>query len=63
MQKAYIKLHEMGFARSVEVWQNKQLVGGLYGIYLKEKRIFCGESMFSKTVMPRNTGLSVWSKN
>ena len=46
MQKAYIKLHELGIAKSVEVWQNKQLVGGLYGIDLGN--IFCGESMFSK---------------
>lgn len=46
MQKAYIKLHELGIAKSVEVWQNKQLVGGLYGVDLGN--IFCGESMFSK---------------
>ncbi len=53
MQKAYIKLHELGIAKSVEVWQNKQLVGGLYGIDLPCRQvglgnIFCGESMFSK---------------
>jgi len=53
MQKAYIKLHELGIAKSVEVWQNKQLVGGLYGIDLPFQQtgsgnIFCGESMFSK---------------
>ena len=48
MKQAYLQLHEMGVARSVEVWQEEQLVGGLYGIYLKEKRIFCGESMFAK---------------
>lgn len=53
MQKAYIKLHELGVAKSVEVWQNKQLVGGLYGIDLPCQpadlgNIFCGESMFSK---------------
>ncbi len=52
MEDAYIKLHEMGIARSVEVWQNNELVGGLYGIDLKaskagEGNIFCGESMFS----------------
>lgn len=46
MLQAYTKLHEMGFAKSVEVWQNKELVGGLYGIDLGH--IFCGESMFSK---------------
>ena len=46
MEKAYIKLHELGFARSVEVWKEDELVGGLYGIDLGH--IFCGESMFSK---------------
>ena len=46
MQKAYIKLHKIGIAKSVEVWQNNELVGGLYGIDLGA--IFCGESMFSK---------------
>jgi leucyl/phenylalanyl-tRNA---protein transferase len=47
MIEAYCKLHEMGIAKSVEVWQNNQLVGGLYGIDLDT--VFCGESMFSKT--------------
>ena len=47
MRKAYIKLHELGIAKSVEVWKNNELVGGLYGIDLDN--IFCGESMFSKT--------------
>ena len=46
MQNAYIELFELGFAHSVEVWENKQLVGGLYGI--KINSVFCGESMFSK---------------
>lgn len=43
---AYLKLHEMGFAKSVEVWQDGDLVGGLYGLDLGH--VFCGESMFSK---------------
>lgn len=43
---SYTKLHEMGIAKSVEVWQNYELVGGLYGIDLGHT--FCGESMFSK---------------
>lgn len=46
MKAAYIKLHKMGIAKSVEVWQNHELVGGLYGVDLGH--IFCGESMFSK---------------
>ena len=48
MISAYIQLHKQGFATSVEVWEGDELVGGLYGIYLKEKQIFCGESMFTK---------------
>lgn len=45
MQDAYINLHQKGFAHSIEVWLDKTLVGGLYGI--KINRVFCGESMFS----------------
>ena len=45
MLEAYIKLHEAGYAKSVEVWQNNELVGGLYGVDLG--KVFCGESMFS----------------
>ncbi|HQK39730.1 MAG TPA: leucyl/phenylalanyl-tRNA--protein transferase, partial [Flavobacterium alvei] len=46
MIEGYCKLNEMGIAKSVEIWQNEELVGGLYGIDLGH--IFCGESMFSK---------------
>jgi leucyl/phenylalanyl-tRNA--protein transferase len=42
----YSTLHERGFAHSVEVWQEDELVGGLYGIALG--KIFFGESMFSR---------------
>jgi leucyl/phenylalanyl-tRNA--protein transferase len=48
MISAYQNLHEKGFAKSVEVWKEGKLVGGLYGIDLPEKKVFCGESMFSK---------------
>jgi len=48
MVTAYLKLHELGHAESVEVWQDGTLVGGLYGINLRENKVFCGESMFSK---------------
>lgn len=44
--QAYIKMHELGFAHSVEAWQDGQLVGGLYGISLG--KCFFGESMFAK---------------
>ncbi|WP_298368504.1 leucyl/phenylalanyl-tRNA--protein transferase [uncultured Lutibacter sp.] len=46
MQQAYIELHKKGIAKSVEVWRENELVGGLYGVDLGT--IFCGESMFSK---------------
>ncbi|NPA67028.1 MAG: leucyl/phenylalanyl-tRNA--protein transferase [Chlorobi bacterium] len=47
MEKAYINLHKLGFAVSVEVYNKKnELAGGLYGIKLG--KIFFGESMFSK---------------
>ena len=47
MLAAYLKLHELGYAQSVEVWQDNKLVGGLYGVMLKDKGVFCGESMFA----------------
>src|SRR5574343_1224732 len=43
---SYTKLHELDHVQSVEVWQNGDLVGGLYGVDLGH--VFCGESMFSK---------------
>jgi leucyl/phenylalanyl-tRNA--protein transferase len=46
MLQAYIRLHELGHAKSVEVWREEELVGGLYGIDLGH--VFCGESMFSR---------------
>jgi len=46
MVSAYVKLNELGFAHSVEVWNNEVLVGGLYGISLG--KCFFGESMFQK---------------
>jgi leucyl/phenylalanyl-tRNA--protein transferase len=44
--KSYTELHQLGKAKSFEVWQNNELVGGLYGVDLGH--VFCGESMFSK---------------
>lgn len=46
MQAAYYQLHRLGLAHSVEVWQQDELVGGLYGVALG--RVFFGESMFSR---------------
>ena len=60
MKNAYQKLHELGFAYSVEVWQEKSLVGGLYGIFLKEQNVFCGESMFTKVSNASKYGFIWW---
>ena len=45
MSSAYIRLHELGFAHSVEAWEAGELVGGLYGVSLGSA--FFGESMFA----------------
>jgi len=47
MTEAYIELHTMGVAKSIEVWEDQELVGGFYGLDLGNG-VFCGESMFSK---------------
>ncbi len=47
VQRAYLQLHHLGHAHSVEVWQDQQLVGGMYGV--AQGAMFCGESMFSRT--------------
>mgnify|MGYP005992524763 CR=1 FL=1 len=46
MEQAYIDLHNKGIAKSIEVWEDNELVGGLYGVDLGNG-VFCGESMFS----------------
>jgi leucyl/phenylalanyl-tRNA--protein transferase len=46
MKEAYIALHQCGVAKSVEVWEGNELIGGLYGVEVG--KVFCGESMFSK---------------
>lgn len=45
MKRAYCELHQLGYAHSVEVWQEETLVGGLYGLCLGS--VFFGESMFA----------------
>lgn len=47
MIEAYVRLHDLGHAKSIEVWSDGNLVGGFYGIDLNNG-VFCGESMFSK---------------
>ena len=55
MQEAYCTLHRMGYAHSVETWQNGQLVGGLYGLAIG--KAFFGESMCSQITDASKTAL------
>lgn len=57
MQEAYIGLHKQGFAHSIEIWDDNELVGGLYGV--QTGNIFCGESMFSKAANASKVAL-IW---
>ena len=45
MRDAYQRLHELGYAHSIETWRGQTLIGGIYGVALG--RVFFGESMFS----------------
>lgn len=56
MQRAYAKLHELGLAHSVEVWQEGELAGGVYGVSLG--RMFFAESMFSARTDASKAGLA-----
>ncbi|MFT4928506.1 MAG: leucyl/phenylalanyl-tRNA--protein transferase [Phenylobacterium sp.] len=56
MIQAYINLHQLGFAHSIEVWQGKTLVGGLYGVMVGG--CFCGESMFH--LQPNASKVAYW---
>ncbi len=62
MHDAYTKLHELGYATSVEVWRENTLVGGLYGIDLGNG-IFSGESMFSKESNASKVGFITFVQN
>ncbi|NRA93165.1 MAG: leucyl/phenylalanyl-tRNA--protein transferase [Psychroserpens sp.] len=62
LKEAYIKLHEIGVAKSVEVWLDDELVGGLYGIDLNNG-VFCGESMFSKVNNASKVGFISFIEN
>ena len=55
--KAYTDLHQAGFAHSVEVWANGELVGGLYGVFVNG--VFAGESMFHK--LPNVSKLTLYA--
>ena len=56
-----IQLHNLGYAHSVEVWENDLLVGGLYGVQINH--IFCGESMFSNVSNASKAALIALSQN
>ncbi len=61
MKAAYSKLHHLGYAHSVEVWEQDKLVGGLYGVQIGN--VLCGESMFSKASNASKTALISLCKN
>ena len=62
MIKAYLKLHELGYAKSVEVWREGVLVAGLYGVDLGNG-VFCGESMFTKESNASKVGFIKFIQN
>ncbi|MCB0445998.1 MAG: leucyl/phenylalanyl-tRNA--protein transferase [Gelidibacter sp.] len=62
MMDAYIQLHQLGLAKSVEVWLYDELVGGLYGVDLGNG-VFCGESMFAKVSNASKIGFISFIQN
>ena len=56
IEASYVALHRAGHAHSIECWQGGALVGGLYGVAFD--RVFCGESMFSRTSNASKTALA-----
>ncbi|MCF7568431.1 leucyl/phenylalanyl-tRNA--protein transferase [Sabulilitoribacter arenilitoris] len=62
MVVAYTNLFKLGYAKSVEVWKNKKLVAGLYGIDLGNN-VFSGESMFTKESNASKAGFITFIQN
>lgn len=62
MIEAYKNLHQLGYAKSVEVWRKDTLVAGLYGVDLNN-RVFCGESMFTKESNASKVGFITFVQN
>ncbi|MBN2639982.1 MAG: leucyl/phenylalanyl-tRNA--protein transferase [Bacteroidales bacterium] len=58
MIEAYFTLYKMGYAHSVEVWQDENLVGGLYGVLIN--KVFFGESMFHLVTDASKVALWHW---
>jgi leucyl/phenylalanyl-tRNA--protein transferase len=57
LQNAYLALYDLGYAHSIEVWKNGQLVGGVFGVALGG--LFAGESMFHRATDASKAGLAV----
>lgn len=60
MLAAYCALHDLGFAHSIEVWEDNELVGGVYGVALGQA--FFGESMFYERSNASKAGLVILSR-
>lgn len=58
---SFVQLHKLGIAKSIEVWQDKELVGGFYGIQIG--KVFCGESMFAKVSNASKAGFINFIQN
>lgn len=56
MKRAYRELHRLGFAHSFEVWQDSQLIGGVYGVAIGQ--VFFGESMFHRVANASKAALA-----
>jgi leucyl/phenylalanyl-tRNA--protein transferase len=61
MRAAYMELHRLGIAHSIETWRGEELVGGLYGLRIGS--LFCGESMFSRADDASKTALATLAGN
>ena len=61
LMESFVKLHEYGFAKSIEVWQDNELVGGFYGLQIGN--VFCGESMFAKVSNASKAGFIHFVEN
>lgn len=60
VEDAYLTLHTMGYAHSVEVWKENELAGGLYGIRMG--KVFFGESMFSRVSQASRCGFTYYTQ-
>jgi leucyl/phenylalanyl-tRNA--protein transferase len=61
LMESFIQLNEYGLAKSIEVWQDGELVGGFYGLQIGN--VFCGESMFAKVSNASKAGFIHFVEN